>query len=70
MSVTYTTAHHNAGPLTHWERPGIEPESLWMLVRFVSAEPPKVIHDLLAKLSSEELKAISKLKIFLDNRNT
>ena len=26
-SVTYTTAHGNAGPLTHWVRPGIEPTS-------------------------------------------
>ena len=27
VSVTYTTAHGNAGSLTHWARPGIEPES-------------------------------------------
>ena len=25
--------------LTHWARPGIEPTSSWLLVRFVSAEP-------------------------------
>ena len=31
--VTYTTAHGNAGSLTHWVRPGIEPVSSWMLVR-------------------------------------
>ena len=24
LSVTYTTAHHKAGSLTHWARPGIE----------------------------------------------
>ena len=35
----YTTAHCNAGSLTHWARPGIEPASSWILVRFVSAEP-------------------------------
>ena len=37
--MTYTTAHGNAGSLTHWPRPGIEPASSRMLVRFVSAEP-------------------------------
>ena len=33
MSATYTTAHGNA--LTHWARPGVEPTSSWMLVRFI-----------------------------------
>ena len=37
--VTYTTAHGNAGSLTHWARPGIEPISTWMLVKFISTEP-------------------------------
>ena len=34
--------HHssrNAGSLTHWARPGIEPASSWMLVRSVSTVP-------------------------------
>ena len=35
-SATYTIAHSNAGSLTHWVRPGIEPVSSWILVRFVS----------------------------------
>ena len=35
----YTTAHGNARSLTHWMRPGIEPASSWIPVRFVSAEP-------------------------------
>ena len=35
-SVTYTAAHCNARSLTHWARPGIEPTSLWMPVRFVN----------------------------------
>ena len=39
MSVTYTTAHGNAGSLTHWARSGIEPISSWIPVRFVVAEP-------------------------------
>ena len=34
-SVTYTIAHGNAGSLTHWKRPGIEPASSWILVRLV-----------------------------------
>ena len=35
----YTTAHSNAGSLTHWKRPGIKPMSSWILVGFVSTEP-------------------------------
>ena len=38
-SVTYTTAHGNAGSLTHWARPGIELTTLWFLVGFVSSTP-------------------------------
>ena len=29
--MTYTTAHGNAGSLTHGVRPGIEPASSWIL---------------------------------------
>ena len=32
-------SHSNAGSLTHWARPGIEPTSSWMIVRFSSPEP-------------------------------
>ena len=35
-SATYTTVHRNAGSLTHWARPGIEPVSSQMPVRFVN----------------------------------
>ena len=38
-SVTYSRTHGNAGSLTHWARPGIEPTSSWVLVRFISAAP-------------------------------
>ena len=31
-SATYTTAHSNAGSLTHWARPGMEPMSSWIPV--------------------------------------
>ena len=37
--MTYTTAHGNAGSLTHGAKPGIEPTSSWILVGFVSPEP-------------------------------
>ena len=43
-SVTYTTAHSNTGSLNHWTRPGIEPASSCILVRFVSAEPRQEVH--------------------------
>ena len=36
LSVSYTTAHGSAGSLIHWARPGIEPATSWMLVRFVN----------------------------------
>ena len=35
-SATYTTAHSNAGCLTHWARPGIKPMVSWMLVGIVN----------------------------------
>ena len=35
-SATFTTAHGNAGFLTHWVRPGIKPATSWFLVRFVN----------------------------------
>ena len=38
-SATYTTAHSNAGSLTHLARTGIDPASSWILVRFFSTEP-------------------------------
>ena len=38
-SATRTTAHGNARSLIHWARPWIEPESSWILVRFLSAVP-------------------------------
>ena len=32
-------SHSNAGTLTHWVRPGIEPAPSWFLVGFVSITP-------------------------------
>ena len=35
----YPTAHGNAGSLTPWARPGVEPATSRILVGFVSAAP-------------------------------
>ena len=59
-SMTYTTADGNAGSLIHWRRPGIEPESSWILVRFIITEPQE-------KLQSE--KSYSSEKQFLITGN-
>ena len=40
-SATYTTTHGNTGSLTHWAKPGMEPETSWFLVGFVSAVPER-----------------------------
>ena len=45
-SETYTIAHGNARSLTHWARPGIEPKSSGILVRFVSAVPQQELPHL------------------------
>ena len=39
VSATCTTAHGNTGSLTHRARPGIKPESSWILVGFPTTEP-------------------------------
>ena len=39
VSVTYATAHSNARSRIHGVRPGSEPTSSWILVRFVSLGP-------------------------------
>ena len=39
MSSAYTTAHGDAGSLTHWSRPAFKPMSSWIVVRLVSTEP-------------------------------
>ena len=35
----HSSWHGNARSLTHWERSGIKPTSLWILVGFVTAQP-------------------------------
>ena len=46
LSATYITAHRDTGYLTHWARPGIEPVSLWILVRFITTEPQWEVNPL------------------------
>ena len=41
----YATAHLNDGSLTCWVRPGMEPVSSWMLVRFISAGPQQELPE-------------------------
>ena len=38
MSASYTTAHGNAGSLTHWARSGTKPACSWILIRFITTE--------------------------------
>ena len=39
QNLTQTTAHTNARSLIQWVKPGIEPASSWVLVRFVTSKP-------------------------------
>ena len=41
MSANYTAFHGHTESLTHWERPGIEPASSWVLAGFFTAEPQR-----------------------------
>ena len=45
--TTYTTTYRNGRSLTHWARPGMEPESSWILVGFFTASlPQELLSDL------------------------
>ena len=50
--VTYTTAHCNAGSLTHWVKPGIKPATSWFLVGFVSTAPWQELQESTAFIAS------------------
>ena len=69
MCATYTTALSNAGSLTHWARPGIEPLSLWILVIFISTEtgwelpPPFFFNSTLYLVSDFRYKSLPLLKL-------
>ena len=39
----------NAGFLTHWARPGIKPQSSWVLVGFVTTEPQQELPNILKR---------------------
>ena len=40
-------SHSNVRSLTHRARPGIEPESSWIPVRFISTEPQRELLDII-----------------------
>ena len=68
MSVTDTTAHSNVGSWTHWARPGIEPASLWILVRLVTAQPQqelprRVFYNTVLTISCNLLNTVLKVRI-------
>ena len=44
--MTDSTAHSDAGSLTHWARPGIEPATLWFPVGFISIAPQRDLLNL------------------------
>ena len=55
-SSTYPTAHGSTRSLTHWARPGMEPASSWMLVRFVTTEPWRELWALDFNLFLDQIK--------------
>ena len=55
LQPTYTTAHSNAGSLTHWMRPGIEPASSWILIKCISTEPRRELLLVIFNVISEIL---------------
>ena len=52
MAAGLHHTHSNAGSLTHWMRPGIEPETPWLLVGFVSAVPQGALPVIFKVVSS------------------
>ena len=44
-ATAYTTTHSNAGLLTHWARPGMEPSSSWILAGLITPEPRQQLLD-------------------------
>ena len=59
MSVTYTTAHGNAGSLTYWEGPGIKSTSSWIQVTFISSETRWELLPSFSEISPRTLVEIS-----------
>ena len=66
MSATYTTAHGNAGSLTHRARPGREPASSWILVEFVIAKPRLELPGDVSRCAGGQLVCSSHFPSFLN----
>ena len=61
-------SHSNAGCLTHWARPGIEPASSWTLVGFISAAPQQeLLYFLKFYISSTESMCYFSWNVSWDN---
>ena len=58
-SLTYFTAHGNAGYLTHWARPEIESTSSWVIVGFITTEPQWELQRHISKVPQFSLFPIS-----------
>ena len=57
---TYITAHDKTGFPTHWGKPGIKPMFSWILVKFITTDPPwelpsGLIFNLHGSWSTEQL---------------
>ena len=47
IKVVCAAAHGNAISLTHWERPGSEPASSWILIALITTELKQELLDTL-----------------------
>ena len=67
---TYTTAHGNAGSLTHGRRSGIEPSTSWFIVGFVSPVPQRKLslYHFLSKLHFLQISRAFLFKISLSSK--
>ena len=63
MTATYSTAHGNDGSLTLLVRPGIEPVSSWILVRFISTVPQWELPYVLSTKQKKKVQVIQKVTL-------
>jgi len=69
-SVSYTTAHSNAGAQTHWVRPGIQPAASCIRVGFVSAAPQRELPWFASKCTRKGTLENTKLEALLREAET
>ena len=66
---TYTTTHRNARSLIHWARPGTEPKSSWLLVRFITAKPTGTPASWVFWSTSPNIHSLHSYRLFAQERN-